>query len=162
VVKRLSQAGTPAATDDVAIVVETGIGDRRFGRAAERAFHPVRRRRPGTSCTAPAPWRARAQHGFVVRRVEHVGDQVGDLLGFDLGEAARRHRRRADADAGGDEGLLRIVRDAVLVDRDVGRPSAASASLPVMFLARRSTRKTWIRCGRKRCAGRALPPARGP
>jgi hypothetical protein len=60
------------------------------------------------------------QHGFVVRGIEHVGDQVGDLLGLDLGEAARGHRRRADADAAGDEGLLRIVRDRVLVDGDVG------------------------------------------
>src|SRR3546814_3220743 len=34
--------------------------------------------------------------------------------------AASRHGRRADAQAGGDEGLLRVVGDGVLVDGDVG------------------------------------------
>ena len=40
-------------------------------------------------------------------------------LRLELAEAARGDRRAADADAGGDERLLRIVRDRVLVDRDV-------------------------------------------
>src|SRR5574340_1456158 len=59
-------------------------------------------------------------HRLVGRRVEYVGDQVCELLGFEFGEAARRYCRGTDADAAGDKGLLRVVGDGVLVDRDVG------------------------------------------
>ena len=52
-------------------------------------------------------------------RLEHVAHQVREQLGFELLHAARRHRRRADADAARDERLLRVVRHRVLVDRDV-------------------------------------------
>src|SRR5574340_117118 len=89
-----------------------------------RGFHPARpvvltvdrKLRRQLRHFAPHP----RDHRLVVRCVEHVGDQVGELLGFDFLEAARGHRRGADADAAGDEGLLRVVRDGILVDRDVG------------------------------------------
>ena len=41
------------------------------------------------------------------------------LARLGLGEAARGHRRRAQADAARDHRLFRVVRDGVLVDRDV-------------------------------------------
>src|SRR5690606_19286016 len=47
--------------------------------------------------------------------IEDLADQAPDLLELGNAEAARRRRRRAEADAGGDEWLLRIVGDAVLV-----------------------------------------------
>src|SRR5258705_6287509 len=56
---------------------------------------------------------------LVLRRVQHVGDEIAEVLRLGEAKTARRHRRRADADSAGDEGLLRIVRDGVLVYRDV-------------------------------------------
>ena len=54
--------------------------------------------------------------------VEIVGDQA-DALGDDghilRREAARCGGGRADADAAGQAGLLRVVRDGVFVDRDM-------------------------------------------
>ena len=53
-------------------------------------------------------------------RVEHLGDQLADLLELGDAEAARRAGRRAEPDAGGDERLLRIVGHAVLVAGEAG------------------------------------------
>src|SRR5690606_28512936 len=47
--------------------------------------------------------------------VQDTQDEVADLLELGLAEAASRSGRGAQTDAGGDEGLLRIVRDGVLV-----------------------------------------------
>ena len=115
-------SAAPAAANDVTLLVDAGIDDRRVLGAAEWAFHPaLRLRTPETSCTISATSGPHlCDNRFVVRRFEHVGDQMGDRLGLDFREAARGHRRRADADAAGDERLLRIVGDGVLVDRDVG------------------------------------------
>src|SRR3546814_19246316 len=57
-------------------------------------------------------------HGVVIRRVEHVGDGIGqlDTISFDI--TARGHRRGAQAQAGGDERRARVVRYRVLVHRD--------------------------------------------
>lgn len=68
---------------------------------------------------------------LIVRRIQHVGDQVSDLLGFDLGKAAGRHGWRANADTGGHKGLLRVVRDTVLIDRDVRTTHLSAATRPV-------------------------------
>src|SRR5690606_26948931 len=47
--------------------------------------------------------------GLVLRRVEHVAHPAGQLDAVLLTVAAGGDRRRADAQAGGHEGLLRIV-----------------------------------------------------
>src|SRR5712691_2513454 len=68
----------------------------------------------------PGHFGRHALEGLVVlRRVQHIGDEIGEVLRLGEAKTARRHRRRADADAAGDERLLRIVRDGVLVYRDV-------------------------------------------
>src|SRR5690606_29882477 len=59
------------------------------------------------------------QHRLVLRRVEHVADPVGQVDAVLLAIAAGGDRRRTCAQARSDEGLLRIVGDRVLVDRDV-------------------------------------------
>src|SRR5690606_38162120 len=59
------------------------------------------------------------QHRLVPGRVEHVADPAGQRHAIVFLVAARSHRRGADAQAGGDEGLLRVVRHRILVDRDV-------------------------------------------
>src|SRR3546814_20842195 len=48
-------------------------------------------------------------HGVVIRRVEHVGDGIGqlDTISFDI--TARGHRRGAQAQAGGDERRAREI-----------------------------------------------------
>ena len=62
-----------------------------------------------------------------------------------LAHAAGGHRRRADADAGGDQRRVRVEGDGVLVDRDARpRSSAFSATLPVRPRAATSSRKTWL------------------
>ena len=53
-------------------------------------------------------------------RVEHFGDQRTDLLEFGDTETARRRRRRAEPQAGGDERLLGVERNAVLVASETG------------------------------------------
>ena len=45
---------------------------------------------------------------------------MGDRFSFDFGKTACRHGGRTDADTGSDHRLLRIIRDAVLVHRDMG------------------------------------------
>ena len=61
------------------------------------------------------------EHGFAVCVV--VGRDLVDAVGDDghvfLGKAARGAGRSADAHAAGDAGLLRVVRNGVLVDGDV-------------------------------------------
>src|SRR5436190_4206794 len=52
--------------------------------------------------------------------VEHVGDQIADLAELRDSEAARRSGGRAEPHARRDRELLRIARDAVLVDGDAG------------------------------------------
>src|SRR5690606_35386539 len=61
-----------------------------------------------------------AQDRLVFGRVEDVADPVGEPGAVVFGVAAGGHRRGADAQARGDEGLLRVVGHRVLVDRDVG------------------------------------------
>src|SRR3546814_9151053 len=56
--------------------------------------------------------------------------------------AASRHGRRADAQAGGDEGLLRVVGDGVLVDGDVGLAERGFGVLAGDVLADRSEEHT--------------------
>src|SRR6478736_3044680 len=51
----------------------------------------------------------------IMRIVENVSDQVTDFDGFGFLETTRGHCWRTETDAGGDEWLLRIVRDGVLV-----------------------------------------------
>src|SRR5713226_4312554 len=52
--------------------------------------------------------------------VEHLDDQLADLLELGDAEAAGGAGRRSQADAGSHRGLLRIERNAVLVAGDVG------------------------------------------
>src|SRR5437764_12511038 len=52
--------------------------------------------------------------------VEHVGDQMADLAELRDAEASRRSRRRTQSHARRDGVLLRIARNAVLVDGDAG------------------------------------------
>src|SRR5690606_13203011 len=59
-------------------------------------------------------------HVAVVRVVEHVAEPVGELDAVLFLVAAGGDRRGADAQAGGDERLLRVVGHRVLVDGDVG------------------------------------------
>ena len=59
-------------------------------------------------------------------RVEHAGDRAGDRLHLGRAHAARRHGRRADADAGGDHRRARVERNRVLVDGDPGGVERAS------------------------------------
>ena len=56
----------------------------------------------------------------LVRMGEGAVDQLGDAHHLRRAHAARGERRRAEADAAGDERRLRVVRDGVLVDRDAG------------------------------------------
>src|SRR5476649_18164 len=56
---------------------------------------------------------------FVFRRIQHVGNQVTHLLGLSHAKTARGHGRRAQTHAAGDERLFRIVRNRVLVHRDM-------------------------------------------
>src|SRR5690606_18009652 len=57
--------------------------------------------------------------GRIARIVEHVSNQVGSELGLGLAETACRYGRRAKTYSTGNEGLLGIVGNGVLVDRDV-------------------------------------------
>src|ERR1700687_4262655 len=64
---------------------------------------------------------AAARQGSAVgARLQHVGDEVGDLHGFLVAKSARGHRRGAHTDAAGDEGLLGIIWNRILVPRDMG------------------------------------------
>src|SRR5690606_13998829 len=58
--------------------------------------------------------------GLVLGCIEYVADPVGQRRAVVLAIAAGSDRRRADAKARGDEGLLRIVGHGILVDRDMG------------------------------------------
>ena len=60
-----------------------------------------------------------ADFGLVVRLVQHAHDQPCDDLHLVRPHPAGGQRRRAETQAGGDERLLRITRDHVLVGRDV-------------------------------------------
>lgn len=57
-------------------------------------------------------------HRVIPGGVEHVRDPPSDSFHLGLFHPARRKRRRPDADAGGDLGGTRVVRDGVLVDGD--------------------------------------------
>ena len=61
-----------------------------------------------------------AERGIVVRRGQRARDELADLVHLALAHAARRDRRRADADAARRHRRVRIERDRVLVDRDAG------------------------------------------
>src|SRR6185312_17534063 len=60
-------------------------------------------------------------HGLVSCRIEHVANPPCQLDHVRLAIAARGDRGRADTQAGGYEGLLRVVWHRVLVHRDVRR-----------------------------------------
>ena len=60
------------------------------------------------------------EHCVIGGRVQEFGDQVAELLAFELAKTACRDRRAADANTRGDERFLGIVRNRVLVDGDVG------------------------------------------
>ena len=64
-------------------------------------------------------------HGLVVRRIEHIGHQVSDLLRLDLGETARCHCRRTDANPRRHHRLLRIIRNRILIDGDMRTPQGS-------------------------------------
>ena len=106
--------------------------------------------RPGSRASAPPPWRA-------PRRCwpRRCGSSSTSAIRFAVGarlvflEAARRHRRRAEADAAGHHRLLRIVRDAVLVARHVRRPSTRLGLLAGEALGRAGRPASrGSRCGR--------------
>src|SRR6185295_17254395 len=67
----------------------------------------------------PRPGSRPLDHLLVLRRIEHVRDQVGELARFREAESAGGDRRRTEPDAARDRRLLRIVGDRILVDRDV-------------------------------------------
>src|SRR5436305_8432799 len=49
---------------------------------------------------------------------EHLGNEGADLLHFGLAEAARGHGGRAETDAAGIQGRVRVEGDGVFVDGD--------------------------------------------
>src|SRR3712207_2670956 len=55
---------------------------------------------------------------------DRPADEARDLLHVALGHALRGDRRRADPDARGDRGRLRVVGDGVLVEHDARAPGA--------------------------------------
>src|SRR5579883_3105676 len=59
-------------------------------------------------------------HGVRTLRIQHVGDEVRNLLDFALLEAPRRRGWSTDPKAARDRRRARIVRHGVLVHRDVG------------------------------------------
>src|SRR6478609_4813078 len=68
--------------------------------------------------------------GFVARALDHVRDQVCSDDRFLHLEAASRHGRGSESDAGGNERLLRVVRDPVLVAGDVRSSQGRLGLLP--------------------------------
>ena len=59
-----------------------------------------------------------AQRAIVVRRLQRAREELADDVHLGFAHAARRDRRRADADAARDHRRILIERDRVLVDRD--------------------------------------------
>src|SRR4029079_11085097 len=59
---------------------------------------------------------------LVRRPLEHVGNEMPQLLRLGLAHTPRSHRRGADADSRRDRRLLPVVRDGVLVEGDPGAP----------------------------------------
>ena len=59
-----------------------------------------------------------AERAVVVRRLQRAREQLADDVHLGFAHAARRHRRRADADAARDHRRILIERNRVLVDRD--------------------------------------------
>src|SRR5690606_34320367 len=85
--------------------------------------------RAGIWVSAPVDWKLSSQlvdafaHagnvGRIARIVQDVSDEVGRENGLGLAKTASRHGWRTQADAAGDKGLFRIVRNGVLVGGDV-------------------------------------------
>src|SRR5690606_34421774 len=59
------------------------------------------------------------QNGFVVRVVQYISNQVRRQFRFGFFKAASGHGRSTQTHAAGDKWLLGVVRNGVLVDRDV-------------------------------------------
>src|SRR5690606_11684628 len=120
-------AGRAAAAppNDVTLFLHTCVDHLGVGSIAVGAFHG--RAVSVTGLTVNGETRRQlvylraygSQVGFILGIVEHVSQQVGGELGFRFLEAASGHGRRTQTDAAGHKGLLRVIRDGVLVDRDV-------------------------------------------
>ena len=112
-------AGDALAPPADGVRLEVGAGVDHLGvvRPAERAFHAY----TGKRCAERLHLARDARKVPLVRsgRSSTSAMRCASFSASRLAEAARGHRRRADADAAGDRRLLRIVRDRVLVDRDV-------------------------------------------
>ena len=94
-------------------VLHLRVEARRNRGSASAAPRPqVSRSGSAGSARAPAPSRTAStsplpSSPFLRQAVEHLDDQLADLLELGDAEAARRGGRRAEADAGGDHRLLR-------------------------------------------------------
>src|SRR5579884_3673715 len=77
---------------------------------------PVRQREAAAQGEAlpPDPF----MRGGIVEAVQHGAEHVGDLVHLGGAHAARRHRRRAQADAVGVEGRAPVIGERVAVDGD--------------------------------------------
>ena len=116
------------------------------GASASSHWYTGKRRHSSITCGRTRSTTAAAPSASSTSAIE-----VDHLLDLGLAEAARGDGGRADAQAARDHRRARIVRHRVLVDRDVARPSAASASLPVMLRVRPGSPGTGdCRCRRRR------------
>src|SRR5438105_1049194 len=73
-------------------------------------------------------------HALVVRRIQEISDQIGELLCFQLLEAARRHGWGADSNAASDKRFFGIIRNGVLVDRYMSVPESRFGVFSSNFL----------------------------
>ncbi len=108
------------------------------GLAATTAAFLFNQRRPGSAGRIRRPGPDPFADLGIVDIVEDVADPASQFSALALAETASGHRWGADADAGGDERALRIVRHSVLVHRDVRRSErrvGGLASQPLLHQA---------------------------
>jgi len=114
----------------------------RDGRKAGYLAHGITERRTGWLAHRPA--RAFGHPRARLDVAQRFADDLPDLASVRFVEAARRDRRRTDANAARDHGLLRVEGDRVLVHRDAISSRYVSTALPVRFFGLKSTSSKWV------------------
>ena len=116
----LAARATAAAANRATGLRDARVDDLSVRAGAERALHRRQSAVDGKFLRERADARARVLDRRVIgRRIEDIGNEVGEFLALEFGETAGRDRRAADPYAGRDERFLRVVRNGILVAGDV-------------------------------------------